>query len=76
MRFELGFEVWPNPAAGHLYVRLSEPTTLTLYDSKGMSVMQKAFDPGVSRIDLPHTPRGIYVIADRNGNSRKIITHQ
>ncbi len=70
------FEVWPNPSAGHLYIRLSEPTTLTLYDNKGMSVMQKAFDPGVSRIDLPHATNGIYVIADGKGASRKIITHQ
>lgn len=68
-----GFDVWPNPAAGHLYVRLSEPTTLTLYDSKGMSIMQKAFGPGVSRIDLPHSSKGIYVLADGKGASKKII---
>ena len=68
-----GFEVWPNPAAGHLYVRLSKPTTLTLYDSTGMSVMHKAFGPGVIHIDLPHATNGIYVITDSKGVSRKII---
>lgn len=67
------FEVWPNPAAGYLYVRLSEPTTLTLHDGKAMPVMQKDFGSGVSRIDLYHIPKGVYVMTDGKGISKKII---
>lgn len=38
-----------------------------------MLVMQKAFGPGVSRIDLPHASKGIYILADGKGTTRKII---
>lgn len=35
--------------------------------------MQKAFRSGISRIDLPYAPKGIYVLANGKGTSRKII---
>ncbi len=67
------FDVWPNPATEHLFVNLSEPVTLTLYDSMGHSVMRNCFGSGVSRIDLQNMADGLYVLADHSGTTRKIL---
>ena len=67
------FDVWPNPASGFLYVRTSEPTVLTLFDSRGYFVMRDNFEPGVTRVDLRRLAKGLYVLVDRSGASRKVV---
>lgn len=67
------FDVWPNPASGILYVRTSESTVLTLLDSRGYSVMQDDFEPGVTRVDVRNLAKGLYVLVDRSGASRKVV---
>ncbi|MBQ3580696.1 MAG: hypothetical protein II975_06895 [Bacteroidales bacterium] len=67
------FDVWPNPASGCLYVRTSESIVLTLLDSRGYSVMQDDFEPGVTRVDVRNLAKGLYVLVDRSGASRKVV---
>lgn len=67
------FDVWPNPASGRLFVRTSEPLTLTLYDSMGRSVMRNDLDSGINSIDLQGVSEGLYVLVDGNGVSQKIM---
>ena len=67
------FDVWPNPASGSLYVRTSESTVLTLLDSRGYSVMQDDFEPGVTCVDVRNLAKGLYVLVDRSGASRKVV---
>ena len=67
------FDVWPNPAAGTLYVRTSEPLMLTMYDSMGRSVTCNAFGSGVNSIDMQGLSEGLYVLVDGKGVSRKVV---
>lgn len=67
------FDVWPNPTSGTLYVRTSEPMTLTIYDSMGRSVMRNDLGSGINSINLQGMSEGLYVLVDGNGASRKVV---
>ncbi len=67
------FDVWPNPTTGTLYVKTSEPLTLTMYDSMGRSVMRSDLGSGINSIDLQGLSEGLYLLVDGNGASRKIL---
>ncbi len=66
-------DIWPNPTTGIIHVKAFEPTTLTLYDSMGRTVMQNKLTPGTTRINMQNLPRGLYVVVDNNGASHKIL---
>lgn len=66
-------EIWPNPTSAFLYVRVPEPTQLTLYDGMGRSVMQNNFDSGTTSLDLRSLPRGMYVMVDNTGSTHKVL---
>lgn len=67
------FRVWPNPAAGYLYVQTSEPVTLTIYDGMGNAVMRGNYEEGITRVDIQELPEGLLILADGKGNTRKIV---
>lgn len=68
-----GFEVWPNPTSSHLYVRLYEPRTLTVYDSMGRIVIRKECGAGTTLFDTGSLEKGLYIVSDKSGSSRKIV---
>ncbi|MBR4505273.1 MAG: T9SS type A sorting domain-containing protein [Bacteroidales bacterium] len=67
------FEVWPNPAAGFINIRTSEPLLLTLYDCRGIAVMRQKIASGATSIDLHDMPQGIYLLSDNTGATYKIM---
>lgn len=66
-------ELWPNPTTAFLNVKASEPTMLTLYDSRGFSILQNTLHNGTTRIDMRSLPKGLYVAVDNTGTSHKIL---
>ncbi|MDX1407938.1 MAG: T9SS type A sorting domain-containing protein, partial [Saprospiraceae bacterium] len=68
--------VYPNPAAGILYVALPEssrfPATVNLYNASGQIVLTQAANATDVRLDISHCPSGTYFLELHSGRDRMV----
>lgn len=73
---EAGFEVYPNPSDGTVYLDGKTNGKIILYNSTGKTVMTIDLKKGTNSIDLSSLPKGIYyanMITKSSSTTRKII---
>jgi endoglucanase len=65
--------VFPNPASGTLTIRVSQPSTISILDITGKSILKKHVDESLT---VDNMRAGVYVVQKQNGKSvtvKKII---
>jgi len=73
---ETGFEVYPNPSDGTVYLDVKTNGKIRLSDSTGKTVMTIDLKKGTNSIDLSSLPKGIYfanMITKSSSTTRKIV---
>ncbi len=56
--------VYPNPAAGTITIRVSEPSTITILDMAGKSILEKQVNESLT---VDNMKAGVYVVQQHNG---------
>lgn len=80
---DIGFEVYPNPASGNLYLRTHSairPLQAELYDLNGRQLKSIVVKPGqVNTMQLGHLPASIYMVKLRDEGQvlawKKVVIH-
>jgi len=73
IKIEVNVRVYPNPAKNHIQVVLDKGLTntgiISIFDSKGSQILEKAILEKNTEVNLSHLPKGLYLISV-NTNSR------
>ena len=64
------FDIYPNPTSG--MVTVEGNTTITIIDIQGRIMMTEAIE-GRKSIDISGLPKGVYVVRDNYGATKKIV---
>lgn len=77
--FDAGIRLMPNPSSGLLTIstdgRSAKACQVTVYNSLGQTVAEKAYDPSVTaalQLDLGALPDGVYSIQITNGSEKAV----
>ena len=73
---ETGFDVYPNPSDGTVYLNVKSNGKIRLSNSTGKTVMTIDLKKGTNSIDLNSLPKGIYyanMITKYSSTTRKIV---
>jgi len=68
-------EVYPNPATDKVFVNVTKPTDIAIYNIAGKVVIQKRVNSSRESINLSNLPSGLYLIRSLNnaGFAKKLI---
>jgi hypothetical protein len=68
-------QVYPNPATDRVFVNVTEPTDIAVYNIAGKVVIQKRVNSSREPIHLSNLPAGLYLIRSMNhsGFAKKLI---
>ena len=64
------FDIYPNPTRG--IVTVEGNTTITIIDIQGRVVATEKVE-GIKSIDISSLPKGVYVVSDNYGATKKIV---
>ena len=64
--------VYPNPANGQIKIELTSPSTITILDINGNTILEKPYDSGTIMLDLKGIDNGVCFIKC-NGVTEKIV---
>jgi len=59
--------LYPNPANGEVYVKISEPTTLGIYDMAGNLLIQQKINASKEAINISNLATGLYIVKSMDG---------
>lgn len=71
--FESGFNCYPNPAKDLLWIESEEPTSLELFNIKGLKVLTKTIPSGKSLLSIEMLESGLYILALKSKAAQKQV---
>ena len=63
-------EIFPNPAAGYVIIRMNRSAEIGIYNTVGILVKQQLVTPSNNHVDISGLTPGVYFIKEMNGNNK------
>jgi hypothetical protein len=63
-------DIFPNPAAGTVIVKMDRSTGIGIYNTVGLLMKQQLVTPSDNKVDISGLEPGVYFIRDMNGNNK------
>ena len=69
------FKVYPNPATDKVFVNITEPTEIGVFNISGQLLVHKLVESSHDHISLQNLPTGMYLVKalKKGGSAQKLI---